>query len=73
MPWMGTGAIYGNAHVVRAVKALTKKKLAGVFKKLVFFTPHSVANFERLSHFIPGKRGQGLQNMLATLEKLYRH
>jgi 4-cresol dehydrogenase (hydroxylating) flavoprotein subunit len=69
MPWMGTGAIYGNAHVVRAVKALTKKKFAGVFKKLVFFTPHSVANFERLSHFIPGRRGQGLQNMLATLDK----
>jgi hypothetical protein len=69
MPWMGTGAIYGNAHVVRAVKSVTKTKLSGIFKKLVFFTPRSVANFERLSHFIPGKPGHGLQNMLATLDK----
>jgi hypothetical protein len=69
MSWMGTGAIYGNAHVVRAVKTLTKKKFAGVFKKLIFFTPRSVANFERVSRFLPARSGRGLQNMLSTLDK----
>jgi 4-cresol dehydrogenase (hydroxylating) flavoprotein subunit len=69
MPWMGTGAIYGNARVVRAVKAIVKDRLSGVAKRLVFFTPQSVNNFKRLSLMIPGPRGYGLQNMLGLLEK----
>ena len=69
MPWMGTGAIYGNPEVVRAVKKLIKKNLPSAFKRLVFFTPRSVSTFKRLSHFIPGKTGYGVQNMLGTLEK----
>ncbi|PTR15597.1 FAD/FMN-containing dehydrogenase [Nitrosospira sp. Nsp2] len=69
MPWMGTGAIYGHPYVVRAVKKLIRKNLPSAFKKLVFFTPRSVGNFKRLSDFMPGKAGQGLQNMLATLDK----
>jgi 4-cresol dehydrogenase (hydroxylating) len=69
MPWMGTGAIYGNPDVVRAVKKLIKKNLPSAFKKLVFFTPRSVGKFKRLSQFIPGKAGYGIQNMLGTLDK----
>lgn len=69
MPWMGTGAIYGNVQVVRAVKSVIKKRLSGIVKKLVFFTPESVGNLKRLSHFIPGESGLGLQNMLGLLDK----
>ena len=73
MPWMGTGAIYGNAHVVRAIKSLTKNKFSGIFKKLIFFTPSSVANFERLSHFIPGKTGRVCKTCSRRSTRLYRH
>lgn len=69
MAWMGAGAIYGNARVVRAVKSVIKKKLSGIVKRLVFFTPQSVGNLKRLSHLIPGEPGRGLQNMFGTLDK----
>ena len=39
MPWMGTGAIYGNARVVRAVKSVIKEKLSGVVRRLAFSHP----------------------------------
>ena len=72
MPWMGAGAIYGNANVVRAVKSVVKAKLSPAVKRLVFFTPQSVNNFKRLSHLIPGRAGHGLQNMFDLLGKTLR-
>lgn len=67
--WMGAGAIYGNARVVRAVKTEIKKRLRGVVRRLVFFTPQSVQRFRKISHYIPGEFGHGLQNIFATLDK----
>jgi FAD/FMN-containing dehydrogenase len=72
MPWMGAGAIYGNANVARAVKSVVKAKLSPIVKRLVFFTPQSVNNFKRVSNFIPGSAGRGLQNMFGLLDKTLR-
>lgn len=69
MPWMGAGAIYGNARVVAAAKSVVKEKLSGVAKRLMFFTPNSVARFNRLSQSVPLAPGRMLQNIFGTLDK----
>lgn len=69
MSWMGAGALYGNAHVVRAAKKVIRQKLSGTGKRLMFFTPGSVVRFERLSHVVPFAMGRSLQNLFATLNK----
>lgn len=69
MPWMGAGAIYGNAKVVAAAKSVVKEKLSGVAKRLMFFTPGSVARFNRISQSVPLAPGRMLQNIFGTLDK----
>ncbi len=69
MAWLGTGAIYGNARMVRAVKSVIKDRLSSVTTRLMFFTPQSVRRFKLLSHYVPGGPGRALQNIFGTLDK----
>ena len=69
MAWMGTGAIYGNARMVRAVKSVIKDRLSNVTKRLMFFTPQSVSRFKLLSRYVPGSSGRTLQNIFGTMDK----
>ena len=69
MPWMGTGAIYGNARVVRAVKSVVGDKLSRVGKRLIFFTPQSAHRLNRLSRLVPGRAGHSLKKIFNTLDK----
>ena len=67
--WMGAGAMYGNAHVVRAAKKVIRQKLKGTASRLMFFTPESVARFAAASHWVPFDFGRSLQNLFGTLSK----
>ena len=69
MVWMGAGALYGNARVVRAAKKVIRERLAGVAQRLVFFTPESVSRFERISHYVPFGPGRMLRKVFGTLDK----
>ncbi len=69
MPWMGAGAIYGNARVVGAAKSVIRETLSGVASRLVFFTQDSVARYGRLAKWIPGDRGRRIRKVFATLGK----
>ena len=69
MPWMGTGAIYGNARVVRAAKSVIRDRLSGVASRLMFFTQESIGRYEKLSELIPGSKGRNLRRIVGTLGK----
>ena len=69
MPWMCAGALYGNARVVRAAHGVIRRKLRGVGRRLMFFTPSSVKVFRRLSGVLPGAFGRNIQNVFGTLDK----
>ncbi len=69
MPWMGAGALYGNAKVVRAAKSVIRQRLRGVSKRLVFFTPSSVSWLNRLSAHLPGAPGRSARKIFGTLDK----
>lgn len=69
MPWMGAGALYGNAAVVKAAKRVIRRKLAGTGSRLMFFTPNSVARFHQLSYLVPFGIGRSIQNLFDTLSK----
>jgi hypothetical protein len=68
-PWMGAGALYGNAKVVKAAKSVVRANLRGVAKRLMFFTPTSVKLFSRASSALPGPLGTNIQNVFLTLDK----
>lgn len=69
MPWMGAGALYGNAKVVAATRAVIKKRLRGVSKRLMFFTPGEVSVLNRLSNYIPAAPGRTARKVFGTLDK----
>ena len=69
MPWMGAGALYGNAKVVKAAKSVVRARLRGVAKRLMFFTPNSVQVFAKASRAVPGALGTGIRNVFTTLNK----
>lgn len=69
-PWMGTGAIYGPARVVQAVKTIIKENFRDITQRLVFFTPQSIRRYNQISQHLPGSKSiHNLQNMLSTLDK----
>ncbi|MFK7829113.1 MAG: FAD-binding oxidoreductase [Congregibacter sp.] len=69
MPWMGAGALYGNADIAAAARKTVKRRLSGKVKRLLFFSPQSVARYHRLSHFLPFEFGRGIENLFGTLTK----
>lgn len=69
MPWMGTGAIYGDARVVTAVKSVIRDRLDPLVKRLVFITPESMRYLNRFGRYIPGKLGIRLRNLFSSLDK----
>ena len=69
MPWMGAGALYGNAKVVKAAKSVVRAKLRGVAKRLMFFTPSSVRTFANASRIVPGPLGKSVHNIFLTLDR----
>ncbi|SDH91990.1 FAD-binding oxidoreductase [Nitrosomonas sp. Nm132] len=69
MPWVGAGAIYGNARVVSAVKSVIKDRLGHIVKRLVFFTSESISYLNRFSHYMPGKVGRRLRRVFGSLDK----
>lgn len=68
MAWMGVGAIYGNAKVVKATRAVIRRKLHPVAKRLVFLSPAFVNKALRWSRLLPHQGGR-LGNVVATLDK----
>lgn len=69
MPWMGAGALYGNARVVKAAKAVIRSELRGVAKRLMFFTESSLGTLRGITRWLPGKPGHNLRNVLGALDK----
>ncbi len=70
--WTGVGAVYGNPHVVAAVRKVVKKILRPVTSRLVFLTPGLVGRLNRWVEKIPTVRHWPLAKTLATLDKSLR-
>lgn len=69
MPWMGAGALYGNARVVKAAKSVIRSELRGVAKRLMFFTESSLGTLRGAARALPGAFGCNIRNVLGTLDK----
>lgn len=70
--WMGTGAIYGSATLARATRAIIKKKLGPLCKRLVFLTPQSVGYLKMATRCIPGEMGRRFNRLARTLDATVR-
>lgn len=68
-PWTGFGTLYGTKGLVKAAQKEMKSALGDIATRMMFVTPHRSQQLARLTQFIPGKLGQGLQGMTATLAK----
>jgi 4-cresol dehydrogenase (hydroxylating) len=68
MAWTGVGAIYGNAKVVKATRAVIRRQLHPVAKRLVFLAPALVNKAVRWSRLLPHQGGR-LGKVVATLDK----
>lgn len=68
-PWTGFGTLYGTQRLVEAAQKEMKAALGDIATRMMFVTPERSQQFARLTKLIPGKFGQGLQGMTATLAK----
>lgn len=68
-PWTGFSTLYGSKRMVAAAQKEMKAILGDITTRMMFLTPARAAQLAKLTHFIPGKRGKGLQGLTATLAK----
>jgi 4-cresol dehydrogenase (hydroxylating) flavoprotein subunit len=68
-PWTGFATMYGTKRMVAAAQAEIKEALAGIATRMMFFTPEKAKTLHKVSTYIPGKIGQGLQGLTGTLAK----
>jgi 4-cresol dehydrogenase (hydroxylating) flavoprotein subunit len=68
-PWTGFGTLYGTKRLVEAAQKEMKSALGDIATRMMFVTPQRSQQLARLTQLIPGKLGQGLQGMTATLAK----
>ncbi len=68
-PWTGFGTLYGTKRLVEAAQKEMKSALGDIATRMMFVTPQRSQQLARLTKLIPGKLGQGLQGMTATLAK----
>ena len=68
-PWTGFGTLYGTRRMVAAAQKEMKAALGDIATRMMFLTPERAQQLAKLTRMIPGKTGQGLQGMTATLAK----
>jgi 4-cresol dehydrogenase (hydroxylating) flavoprotein subunit len=68
-PWTGFGTLYGTTRLVEAAQKEMKSALGDIATRMMFVTPQRSQQLARVTKLIPGKLGQGLQGMTATLAK----
>ena len=68
-PWTGFGTLYGTRRLVEAAQKEIKAALGDIATRMMFVTPERSQQLARYTKLIPGKFGQGLQGMTATLAK----
>jgi 4-cresol dehydrogenase (hydroxylating) len=67
MEWTGLGALYGTTQVVKAARRVVRSVLRPAVSRLVFLTPGSTAQFNRLLARIPRLRDTRLARRARTL------
>lgn len=67
--WTGFGTLYGTKRVVAAAQKEIRVTLGDIAKRMMFVSPQRAHLLARLTRFVPGQIGKGLQGMTATLSK----
>ena len=68
-PWTGFATLYGTERMVAAAQKEIRRALKPVVSRLMFISPKRSKQLAKLSRWIPGSRGKGLQSLTATLAK----
>jgi 4-cresol dehydrogenase (hydroxylating) len=66
-PWTGTGALYGHPKIIKAAKALLKKKLKPHVARFIFVNDRRIALLVGLLKFTPQGARVRLQVVIRTL------
>lgn len=67
LPWTGFGTLYGTRRMVAAAQKEMKAALGGIAARMMFVTPRRAQQLAKLTKWIPGQFGKGLQGMTKTL------
>lgn len=68
-PWTGFCTLYGTRRMVAAAQKEVRAALGDVASRMMFLTPDRAKTLASLTKMLPGKFGEGLQGMTATLAK----
>lgn len=68
-PWMGVGALYGTAELVKVARRVVGRHLRPIADRLVFMTPERSAFLVRLIGSVPGMRGSRPAKMLGAVNQ----
>ena len=69
--WMGVGALYGTARVVRAARKDVKRHLKAVADRLIFVSPNSLRRLRTLLRYLPWKRLEPIRTAVDTVYKAF--
>ena len=68
-PWMGVGALYGNAALVKAARRVVRQHLRPMADRLVFMTHERSAFLARLVGSVPGLKGSRPAKLLGAVNQ----
>lgn len=67
--WMGVGALYGDARVVKAARRVVRQLLRPVADRIVFMTPERSAFLGNLIRRVPGLRHSRAATLIGAVEQ----
>jgi len=67
--WMGVGAMYGNAKLVKATRKVIKGKLRPIAHRLVFTSPSFVRRLRRVLEWLRWRSVERLERVVGTIDK----
>ena len=68
-PWTGFATLYGTKKMVAAAQQEMKAALGDIATRMMFLTPDRAKQLNKISYYLPGKLGKGLQGLTGTLAK----
>lgn len=68
-PWMGVGALYGNAELVKAARRVVRQHLRPMADRLVFMTHERSAFLNRMVGSVPGMQGSRPAKLLRAVNQ----
>ena len=71
LPWVATGAIYGEQEVTKAIKKVLKRKLGKVSKRIIFLNKKRITFLQAITAKLPFIQNSLISHKMSSLIKVF--